>query len=154
MPTEDPVPAQFALQSVLEGLSARQGLTAFREAGGRVANQTWFQLRGEVERMVSAREGIYNEPQHLRPIANEIQQWTTSKARGYIQQVEVLVRDRATGQVISVPYSSVSSNLRSRMAVIREALDVYSDDNAKKYNQQILGAVYSGTFQAVPQGEQ
>jgi uncharacterized protein YdhG (YjbR/CyaY superfamily) len=154
MPTENPVPAQFALQSVLAGLTARKALAAYREAGGHVANQTWFQLRGEMERMVSAREGIYSEPQHLKPVASEIQQWTTAKARGYIQQVEVLVRERETGTVVSVPYSSVSNNLRSRAAVTKEALDVYSDDNAKKYNQQILGAVYSGTYQAVPAGEQ
>ena len=154
MPTDNPIPAQFALQSVLLGLSARAALAQYRQAGGHVANQTWFQLRGEMERMVSAREGIYNEPQNLRPVAGEIQQWTTSKARGYIQQVEVLVRERETGTVISVPYSSVSSSLRSRAAIVKEALDVYSDDNAAKYNQQILGAVYSGTFQAVPAGEQ
>lgn len=153
MPTENPVPAQFALQSVLEGLSARAGLRAFREAGGRVGNSTWFQLRGEVERTVSAREGIYNEPQRLRPVASEVQQWTTKGAKGYFQQVEVLVRERATGTVISVPYTSVGRNLRSRNAIIKEALDVYSDDNAKKYNQSVLGAVYSGTFQAVPVGE-
>lgn len=153
MPTENPVPAQFALQSVLEGLSARAGLRAFRESGGRVGNSTWFQLRGEMERMVSDREGVYNEPQRLRPVASEIQQWTTQRAKGYFQQVEVLVRERATGTVISVPYTSISRNLRSRNAIIKEALDVYSDDNAQKYNQVILGAVYSGTFQAVPVGE-
>ena len=153
MPTDNPVPAQFALQSVLEGLSARVALAAFRAAGGHVASQTWFQLRGEMERMVSAREGIYSEPQHLVPTANEIQQWTTKNAKGYIQQVEVLVRERDTGTVISVPYSSISSSLRSRQSVVEEALNIYSDDNAKKYNQQVLGAVYSGTFQAVPEGE-
>jgi hypothetical protein len=153
MATDNPTPAQFALQSVLEGLSARAGLKQFREAGGRVANQTWFALRGEMEAMVASREGVYNEPQRLRPTAAEIQTWTTTKAQGYVQQVEVLVRERGTGQIVSVPYTSIGRTLRSRAAIIEESLDVYSDDNAEKYNQQILGAVYSGTYQAVPVGE-
>lgn len=153
MPTDSPIPAQFALQSVLQGLSARQALSEFRQAGGRVANQTWFQLRAEMERTVSSREGVFDEQQGSVPVAHEIQQWTTSKATGYIQQVEVLVRERETGTVISVPYSSVSNDLRSRAEIVAQALDVYSDDNAQKYNQQVLGAVYSGTYQAVPAGE-
>ena len=106
-----------------------------------------------MEAFVASREGIYSEPQHLRPVASEIQTWTTQRARGYVQQVEVLVTERGTGQVVSVPYSAVGRNLRSRQAIIREALDLYSDDNARKYNQRVLGAVYSGTFQAVPVGE-
>jgi hypothetical protein len=103
--------------------------------------------------MMAAREGVYNEPQHLRPTAAEIQQWSTTNAKGYVQQVEVLVRERETNTVISVPYSSMGQILRSRQAVVREALGVYSDSNAQKYNQQILGAVYTGTYQAIPQGE-
>jgi len=153
MPTDNPVPATWALQSVLEGLSASAALREYRAAGGHVASQTWYQLRGQMESFVSEREGIYNEPQHLRPTSAEIQTWTTSKASGYVQQVEVLVRERETGQIVSVPYSAVSNKLRSRQAIVRAALDIYSDDNAKKYNQQVLGAVYTGTFQAVPVGE-
>lgn len=149
MPTENLYPAQWALQSVLEGLSARQSLTQFRDAGGHVGNETWFKLRAEVEAAISNREGIYNEPLHLRPTANEIQQWSTVKASGYVQQVEVLVRERETGVIISIPYTSMNRQLRSRQNVVNEALDVYSDDNAKKYNQQVLGAVYSGTYEAV-----
>jgi hypothetical protein len=150
MPTV--TPAQYALASILQGQSANQGLTAYRESGGHIANQTWYRLRGELEATIAAREGVYNEPQHLRPVAAEIQAWSTPKAKGYVQQVEVLVRERETGTVISVPYSAMSSILRSRQAIVREALSVYSDTNAEKYNQQILGAVYTGTYQATPEG--
>jgi hypothetical protein len=117
-----------------------------------VADSTWYKLYGEVAAQVSLREGIYDEPQNLRPVASEIKTWTTSKATGYVQQVEVLVRDRGTGEIVSVPYSAMGRNLRSRRAVLSEALSVYSDENATKYNQQVLGAVYTGTYQAVPQG--
>jgi len=107
---------------------------------------------GEIQRTVADRGGTYNEPINLRPVASEIKTWTTAKATGYIQQVEVLVRDRSTGQIISVPFSVTGRSLVSRANALQQALDVYSDDNAKKYNQQVLGAVYTGTYQAVPQG--
>ena len=63
----------------------------------------------------------------------------------------MLARDRDTGEVISIPFSLTGRTLRSRHAVLKEALSIYSDDNAKRYNQQILGAVYTGTYEAVPE---
>lgn len=150
MPTGSLPPANAALNSILQGLSATAGLSWYRSLGGRISNQIWYQLRGELEASLAAREGIYDEPQHLRPTQESIRQWTTSKARGYIQQVEVLVHERDTGQVVSVPYSSMGRTLRSRAAIVREALDIYSGSNAEKYGQRVLGAIYTGTYQAVP----
>jgi len=151
MATDDLTAAQWALASQLDGKSARQGLLDYRAAGGKIASQTWFHLVGEVQAMLASREGIHNEPVNLRPVASEIQTWTTAKAKGYIQQVEVLVRERSTGQIISVPFSVSGRALVSRRNAISQALDVYSDDNAKKYDQQVLGAVYTGTYEARPE---
>ena len=150
MAPDDPTPASAALASVLEGMSATQGLRWFRSIGGHVATQTWYAARAHIEATISAREGIYNEEQRLRPTASEIIKWSTPSARGYVQKVEVLVRERATNAVISAPYSSMGKRLRSRQAIVREALSIYSGDQAEKYGQQILGAVYTGTYQAVP----
>lgn len=102
--------------------------------------------------MLASKEGIYDEPVDLVPAAEHIQTWTTSKARGFIQQVEVLARDKATGEIISVPFSVSGRSLVSRREAVNQALDVYTSDNAEKYDQAILGAVYTGTFEAVPQG--
>ncbi len=142
--------AEWALASQLDGKSARQGLSDYRSRGGKIASQTWYHLVGEIQAMLSSREGIYDEPVNLRPVASEIQTWTTAKAKGYIQQVEVLVRERSTGQIISVPFSVNGRTLVSRRNAILQALTVYSDDNAEKYDQQVLGAVYTGTYEARP----
>jgi hypothetical protein len=150
MATDDLNAAQWALLAVTEGWSATAGLDRYRAEGGHMANQTWYRMFGEIQRTVADRGGTYNEPVNLRPVASEIKTWTTAKASGYIQQVEVLVRDRATGQIISVPFSVTGRSLVSRANALQQALDVYSDDNAKKYDQQVLGAVYTGTYQAVP----
>lgn len=142
--------AQWALHAIREGWSAAAGLDRFRAEGGHIADASWYKLTGELNRMLAEREGELNRPLNLRPTADEILEWSTGKARGYIHQVEVLVRDRDTGEIISVPYSATGRTLRSRISVINEALSVYSAENAKKYNQQILGAVYTGTYKATP----
>jgi hypothetical protein len=152
MPTENLNAAQWALMSVQEGVSARAGLAAYREAGGHLASQSWYRLVGEIQASLAAREGIYDEPLDLAPVASEVKVWSTARAKGYIQQVEVLVREKSTGQIISVPFSVQGRTLVTRREAIRQALGVYSDDNAEKYDQQVLGAVYSGTYEARPSG--
>ena len=151
-----PIPAgsaaQWALAAIQDGLSASAGLSRYRSQGGRIANETWYKLTGELQATLAAREGVYNEPVNRIPTASEIQRWTTQKAKGYIQQVEVLARDRDTGEIISIPYSLTGRTLRSRASAIKAALSVYAGEQAKRYNQQVLGAVYSGTYEAVPEG--
>jgi hypothetical protein len=154
MPTDNPYVAQWALQSVLEGLSANEGLRQFRESGGHVGRSTWLQARGEVERVVADREGVYDEQQHLIPNASEIQTWTTKGSQGYVQQVEVLARDNETQQVISIPYSRMGTELVSRAQAIQEAIDLYSQPTPSREGQAILGGVYTGTYQAKPMGSQ
>lgn len=149
-PGETPNVAQFAMDAILQGYSGRGGLAAFREAGGHISSSTWFKLTGQLQADLAAREGIYNEPVDSIPVSSEIQTWTTAKARGFIHQVEVLARDKATGEVISIPFSVSSRTLLSRREVINQALDVYTGDNAGKYDQVVLGAVYTGTFEAKP----
>lgn len=152
MATDDLNAAQWALLAVTEGWSATAGLDRYRAEGGHIANQTWYRMFGEIQHSLSDRAGAYNEPLNLRPVAAEIKTWTTKRATGFIQQVEVLVRDKATGQVISVPFSVTGKTLVSRRNALQQALSVYSDENATKYNQTVLGAIYTGTYQAVPEG--
>lgn len=151
-PTEGAGSGFWALQGVLSGLSATRALNLFREAGGHIANQSWYSLYGQMQATAERFGPEFNRPQNAKPTANEIENWTTTKANSYVQQVEVLVRPIGTNEIISVPYTSMSSTLKTRQQVVREALDIYSDDNAAKYNQQVIAGVYTGTFRASPEG--
>jgi len=153
MPTDGLSPAQWALMAVQEGWSANRGLSEYRAAGGHVANSTWYKLTAEIQVTLANRQGIYNEPLNRIPTADEIKTWTTSKARGYIQQVEVLVRDKVTGEIMSIPFSLTGRTLRSRTHVLNEALKVYDPNSQSGQGQQQLGAVYTGTYEAIPSGE-
>ncbi len=153
MATDDLSPAQWALLAVESGWSATAGLDRFRAEGGHIANQTWYRMSAEIARSLGSRIGTYNEPVNRVPTPAEVQDWTTQKAAGYIQQVEVLARDKVTGEIISIPFSLTGRTLVSRAKAMKAALDVYGSDNERKYAQQILGAIYTGTYRAVPQGE-
>lgn len=137
----------MALSAILRGLSATQGLREFRRAGGRIGTSTWFRLTGELQAMLARREGIYDEPLGRKPVGNEIETWSKWKGRGYIQQVEVFVRDRDTGEVKSVPFSHVGRTLVSRKTAIRSALSHITPEGTDGERQVILGAVYTGTYQ-------
>jgi len=153
MPADDYTAAQWALLAIEEGWSATAGLNRFRAEGGHIANATWYKLTGELRANIGDRERVMNAPMNRIPTADEIKDWTTKSAKGYVQQVEVLIRDKTTGEVISVAYSRMGKTLISRNGVIKEALDTYGGENAKRYPwQRILGAVYTGTYQAIPEG--
>lgn len=66
-------------------------------------------------------------------------------ARGFMQQVEVFVRDRATGQVSTRYYSTPAGDLITRQRAIDQALDEY-DAAAEDYDEEVLGAVHTGAF--------
>lgn len=152
MATDGLSPAQWALLAVESGWSARAGLERFRAEGGHIRDATWNRLTAEIRSNISGRAVKYSEPVNRIPVAAEIKRWETTNARGYIQQVEVLVRDKATGLVMSRPFSLASKTLVSRNTALKKALETYGGDNEGNYPEVILGAVYSGTYQMVPRG--
>jgi len=150
MPVGDLSPAQWALLAVEDGWSATAGLDRFRAEGGAIRNDTWYRMYSEIKTSLAGRAGTYNEPVNRIPTASEVKQWTTAHAKGYIQQVEVLVRDKTTGEVYSAPFSLAGKTLRSRAAVLKHALEQYTGDSEEKYAQKVLGAIYTGTYQMIP----
>lgn len=143
--------AQWALHAIQEGWSAKAGLERFRAEGGHIADATWYKLTGELQNMLATREGELNRPLNLRPTAEDIKDWRVSRGRGFMHQVEVLSYYPGTREIVSIPFSLQSRTLRSRQAVINEALEIYSNRDPKKYPLQALGAVYTGTYRMVPE---
>lgn len=145
-------PFSAAIRAVREGLSARAGLSAFRGGGGSIRDATWFRAYSEAKSAVAGRERELAAPQNRAPSREELQTWTTRGAAGILQQVEVFVRDLATGEVVPIPYSVTSDAGVSRQIAIGEALGAIADE-AEGYGQVVLGAAHVGAFEMVPGGE-
>jgi hypothetical protein len=136
-------------QTIRAGESARSGLAAFRSAGGRVRDATWFRAFAEVRTAVTARESEQTKSLRLRPRGDELALWPTRNASGIAQQVEVLARDRTTGQVRRIPYTVKSPRGLSRQGAITHAIGAMQANEAD-YDQVILGGVHVGAYRMEP----
>lgn len=143
-------PFWAAVRTVREGLSARGGLSAYREAGGEIRDATWYRMVSEARAAIAGRERAASAPLNRRPAGDEITTWNVPKARGYIQQVEVAVRDRDTGQVLMLPYSVRGDRLITNQDAIDEALAHYTPEGTDGERQVILGALPVGTYRLSP----
>lgn len=137
----------YARFTLTQGISAREGLRLFREAGGSIGNQRWFELvrslRDNPQIRVSQMEGNFVSV----PSVNEIQTWENLTKKGYFQQVNILLRDKDTGDVSVKAYTGMGRVLRSRREIIMEAIESMQNGNLSgNYNQEIIGVAYTGTY--------
>lgn len=144
-------PFGFAMQAIRNGMSARAGLAAYRQAGGSIRDATWFKMVGEGRAQVARRGAEVSAPLNRRPLATEITTWTTRTRSGYAQQVEVIVRDKDTGLIMSVPHTTTGQRLLTRQDAIDTALANFGGGNDEIYRQEILGATYVGTMLMQPE---
>lgn len=142
-------PFAAAIRSVREGLSGRAGLRAYRAGGGRIQDARWFRAFGQARSAVAARPAAISAPLDRRATGGEVLTWTTRGARGRIDQVEVMVMDRDTGDVFPVPFSVRSTTGVVRQQAIDDAL-ANVEPMGEAYNQVILGAVHVGAFDLQP----
>jgi hypothetical protein len=145
-----------AIKAVKSGLSANAGYRSFQAAGGSIARATWLRTVGEVRRTLSNQLDEASRPLNRRPVASEITPISTKTRSGYIQQVDVYVRNRDTGEVESRPFSWRTQVLVTRQAAVNEALAAFDTGvtgSPDRFNETVLGATYTSTLQLNPRGE-
>lgn len=148
-------PLWAAIRTIKEGLSGRAGLAAYRSGGGSIRDATWFRLIGEARRSLSDAIAEVTRPLSRRPAGTEVTRMTTRTATGFIQQVDIFVRDRATGLIESRPHSIRTDVLLTRRAAVRDAVGLFQDaidTNPDVYDEEVLGAAYVGTYELIPEG--
>lgn len=148
-------PTPFAIRAVSAGMSARAGLRAYRAGGGAIADSRWYRLVGEVRRNLSGRLDEATRPLGRRPTGDEVRQFPHAVQSGYIQQVEIYVYKRDTGQVVAQPFSVRGDSLVTRQAAVDHAVGVWTAGAANKtldVDESILGAAYVGTYILDPEG--
>jgi hypothetical protein len=142
-----------AVKAVKSGMSARAGLVAARAAGVTIRDATWFRVVGEIQRSLTNQIGEASAPLNRRPLGAEISTLTTKQATGYVQYVDMFVRDRASGSVSIRPFAVRSNTLLTRQAVIARAMtafQTFTTGPEPSYPEQVLGAAYVATYQMTP----
>lgn len=142
-----------AVMAVKNGLSARAGLVAARAAGVAVRDATWFRVVGQVQRSLTNQMDEAGAPLNRRPQGAVISTMPARTATGYMQYVDVYVRDRQTGAVSTRPYAVRTTNLRTRQSIVNQALNAFQSfvgQGPSLYPEQVLGANYTATYVFAP----
>lgn len=140
-----------AAQAAKAGKSANQAYEDLHAAGEGMRRSTFLRLYAQVQADLAQQANEITAPLESRPHAAQIRAYDTKTQSGYMQYVDVYVRDRATGAVYSVPYGHRTDDLLSRADVIETALFNYGT-HAEEYDQQVLGATYTSTYMFIPGG--
>lgn len=112
--------------------------------------------RGEMLQLYSLARGIVSKsPDEIFrditqvPTASEIQVWPTKKATGFIQTVTLVYRDRTTGKLNQTYWKTSNQQPMTRETAMATAISAYAD-HAERYNQDLVGAVHTSTYQQIP----
>lgn len=148
-------PVPLAFQGVKFGLSAREGLIAARQAGVQIRDATWFKIYGQAKNALALQVTESSISLSRKPMGGEIANMDTKNAGGFIQYVEVYVRDRATGVVSTRPFAVRGNDLITRDQAVMKALTRFEPETSPDGNyghQTVIGAAYTATYQLNPTG--
>jgi hypothetical protein len=124
--------AQYLPELIRSGLSATAGLRAFRapaDAGGlglKVSTTEWYRQWGQTINALAAREGFMAVNLARRPSPEQVTQFSSRKATGFLYTFDVLVRNNATGQTYYTPSGYRSATLVRFATAKQAALDAIS----------------------------
>lgn len=140
-----------ALGAASRGISANQFARELQAAGAGAR-------RSEVLNLYRIARDIHNQSGEeifrditQTPHANEIIAWPSRTASGIRQNVTLVYRDRTTGQLLRTYYSVTSASGIPRETAVGSAINAYAS-NADEYNQDLVGAVHTGSYRYTPMG--
>lgn len=87
-------PISFIYNLITEGVAPTAGLKAYREAGGMIRTQRFFQAYGEVAAAVGRRPVVEAAPATSVPSADEISRRASAARPGYLYRVGVINTQR------------------------------------------------------------
>lgn len=132
----DDIPADLAYQ-VLDSLGMQVSQSDF--------NRLYGQAQLASDMVASEGEASLDDI----PDSTFIQNRSTVTSTGYLQQTLVHAIDQSTGATVEIPYSIRTDQLISRGEAIDAAI-VSQTLRAPDYNLKVTGAIYTGTYQLVP----
>lgn len=133
-----------ALRAVSEGLSANQWAAALRESGAGLRRQVALRIYGQARAIAAEYGNEPTRPLDQAPTFAEARQWPTRSSSGVLQTVQLFYRERVTGNIIQRFYNVKTENGITRQEAINQAINANAG-NAGKYEQELVGAVHTGT---------
>lgn len=119
-------PIPFIFNAIKEGLSATEALNTYREGGGQIRTQRFYQAYGEVSAEIAVLPDLQAQPVDSIPSGELIRQRASSRPGGYLARVGVLVSQRTvdptTGLVSETTQVNWGSVRMESLASIEEIM--------------------------------
>lgn len=137
--------------AVGQGISARQSLREYRDAGGAIRDSVWNKLYAEQQAASASMRDEMTKELGTIPTAQEMTVMTTKRASGYLQTLDIYTRLKGTDVVTVRPFMFSTDELMSRGDALSQALtQMQLAVDQERYDEVILGGVYTGTRVMVP----
>lgn len=134
----------FALRAIGEGQSANQFAAALRESGAGIRRQVALRIYGQARALAAEYGEEVTRPLDQTPTLAESRQWPTRESEGVLQTVQLLYRERVTGNIVQRFYNVKTAAGITRQQAIQQAIDA-NTGNATRYEQALVGALHTGT---------
>jgi hypothetical protein len=118
-----------------------------------LTDEEWADAIARARQVIASRQSELTRNLSARPIASEILPFHVNSPGGYIQQVEVFVKDNDTGVVETRSFSYKTDTLRRRLDVTKEVWNMFLQgiaDNPSEYPETVVGVAYVGTHELLP----
>lgn len=119
----EPSTLWMAQWTVKNGVSANAGLKIAQEMGLGVRRSTWLQMIGHIKANAAVRAAAFEALFVATPSRLEIGKLPSKAATGYVQYVDLYVRDKQTGLVSVKQRALQTDTLLSRDAAIQFIVD-------------------------------
>lgn len=146
-------PLNAAIRAVKDGMSANESLRQLRAAGSGIRRADWLALVREVRDTLESNATGIDRPGWRKPLTSEILVMTTVVETGFMQHIDIWVRDNESGEIRIRPYSIRTDDLLTHDDAIETALDQFAG-HAKRYGETILGGSYLSTYVLIPKSQQ
>lgn len=147
-----PIEGWAAIRAIKSRVGKWRAMETVRALDPRVTRQSWQQAWSAATAALAQRQLEITRPLNRRPVQGTSEVMVRPRQRGaeFTQYASVFVRDPLTGDVSQAPFALRTDTLRSRLSVISEAVERFSQattEGGTFEGQEILDARYAGTIQ-------
>lgn len=147
-------PLWAAIRTIKSKLGTWAGYERYAEQDPSITRERWATAIGQARAALANRVAEITRPLNRRPVAGEWTPYRSTRATGYMQYVDVYVRDRDTGQIRSQPWAIRTDSLMSRQSAVNQALARYEAATLPEgtfEGEIVIGASYAGTVLFEPE---
>lgn len=144
-----------AIRTIKSKIGTWRGYEEYSLLDPDITRSEWAETVAQARAALANKTDELTRPLNRRPLPSEITLYSSKKARGYMQQIQVFVQDRDTGLIDTRHYNIRTDTLRSRQSIVDEGMRRYqaaADADPDAYPEEVIGAVYVGTHLMQPSG--